>query len=322
MNKVRWLVLSSVFAMLVLLPFLHLYQSYEAAHAYDLLLPNEKAISDSMEWLTSPFIKDPEKDLNQLKGTTWSGTLFGYKMSDPLAVVGQIAASGSVYWPFLLTALIPILLSIVFGRFYCGWICPATLIYELNDNLATWLRKVGLPIGRRKLDKRVKYLVLLVGIVLAGLTGTVTFAAMYPPAIIGREIYYVIALNGFGAGMIFFLLTILFDLMVAQRGFCRYICPGGAVYSLLGRFRLLRIKRDVSQCNDCAKCNVVCQFGLDPLRDNFSQECNNCTACIAVCPTDALSFTVNVKDIDYQGSGHLGHQYRRQQEQNSEKELA
>lgn len=320
LNKVRWIVLSVIFAMLVLLPFLHLYQSYEAAHAYDLLLPNEKSISDTMEWLTTPFVNDPEKDLNQLKGTTWSGTLFGYKMSDPLAVVGQIAASNTVYWPFLLTALIPILLTVVFGRFFCGWICPATLIYELNDNLATWLRKAGLPIGRRKLDGRIKYLVLLLGIILSGVTGMVTFAAMYPPAIIGREIYYVIALNGFGAGMIFFLLTILFDLMVTRRGFCRYICPGGALYSLLGRYRLFRIKRDVTQCNDCAKCNVVCQFGLDPLRDNFSQECNNCTACIAVCPTDALSFTVNVKDIKFQGAGHLGHQYRRQQKQTTDNE--
>jgi ferredoxin-type protein NapH len=99
--------------------------------------------------------------------------------------------------------------------------------------------------------------------------------------------------------------------MVSRRGFCRYVCPGGALYSLLGRFRLFRIKRDVTQCNDCAKCNVVCQFGLDPLRDDFTQECNNCTACIAVCPTDALSFTMSIKDIPNQGAGHLGHEYKR-----------
>ncbi len=312
LNKLRWATLVTVFGMLVLLPFLHLYQTYEAAHAYDLLSPGEKAISDSMQWLTEPFVKDPEKDLNQLKGTTWSGTLFGLKLSDPLALVGQIAAGKTIYLPFLLTALIPIVLTILFGRFFCGWICPATFIYELNDNLAAWLRKAGLPVSRHKLDRRVKYLVLATGIIISAVTGVVTFAAMYPPAIIGREIYYVIALGGFGAGMVFFLLTLAFDLMVTRRGFCRYICPGGALYSLLGRFRLLRIKRIVSQCNDCAKCNVVCQFGLDPLHDDFGQECNNCTACIAVCPTDALSFTLNVQDQPFQGPGHLGHQHRRQ----------
>ncbi len=311
LNKVRWAVLATVFSMLILLPYLHLYQTYEAAHAYDLLTPAEKTISDTMEFISSPFVNDPVKDLNNLKGTTWSGTLFGIKLSDPLALVGQISAGQTIYVPFLLTALIPILLSLIFGRFFCGWICPATFIYELNDNLASWLRKAGMPVGRRKLDFRLKYVVLAVGIVLSALSGMIVFASMYPPALLGREIYYAIALSGFGSGMVFFLLTLLFDLMVSRRGFCRYVCPGGALYSLLGHFRLFRIKRDVTQCNDCAKCNVVCQFGLDPLRDNFSQECNNCTACIAVCPTDALSFTVSFQDQPNQGPGHLGHEYKR-----------
>jgi len=311
LNKLRWAVLTLIFSMLILLPFLHLYQTYEAAHAYDLLSPTEKSISDTMELISKPFVKDPDVDLNNLKGTTWSGTLFGLKLSDPLAVVGQISAGKTIYVPFLITALIPIFLTIIFGRFFCGWICPATFIYELNDNLAAWLRKAGLPVGKRKLDFRIKYLVLLMGIIISAATGMIAFASMYPPALIGREIYYAIALSGFGSGMVFFLLTMLFDLMVSRRGFCRYVCPGGALYSLLGRYRLFRIKRDVTQCNDCAKCNVVCQFGLDPLRDDFTQECNNCTACIAVCPTDALSFTVNIKDLPNQGAGHLGHEYKR-----------
>ncbi|HFD32471.1 MAG TPA: 4Fe-4S binding protein [Gammaproteobacteria bacterium] len=311
LNKVRWGVLSLVFSMLILLPFLHLYQTYEAAHAYDLLSPSEKTISDTMEWISKPFVNDPEVDLNNLKGTTWSGTLFGLKLSDPLAVVGQISAGKTVYLPFLLTALIPIILTLIFGRFFCGWICPATFIYELNDNLATWLRKAGIPVGKRKLDFRLKYLVLVMGIIISAATGMIAFASVYPPALIGREIYYAIALSGFGSGMIFFLMTLLFDLMVTRRGFCRYVCPGGALYSLLGHFRLFRIQRDVTQCNDCAKCNVVCQFGLDPLRDDFTQECNNCTACIAVCPTDALSFKVTIKDAPNQGAGHLGHEYKR-----------
>lgn len=314
LNKLRWLVLSTIFSMLILLPYLHLYQSFEASHSYDLLLPGEKAIVDSMEWLTSPFIKDPETDLNKLKGTTWSGNLFGLKLSDPLAVVGQISAGKTIYWPFVVTALIPIFFTILFGRFFCGWICPATFIYELNDNLGAWLRRAGLPVSRHKLDRRLKYIVLAVGIVLSMFSGGVLFAAMYPPAVLGREIYYAIALSGFGVGMVYFLLTLLFDLMVTKRGFCRYVCPGGALYSLLGRYRLFRIKRDVTQCNDCAKCNVVCQFGLDPLRDDFGQECNNCSACIAVCPTDALIFTATIKDQPYQGAGHLGHEYRKNKE--------
>jgi ferredoxin-type protein NapH len=310
LNKLRWVSLSVVFAMLVLLPYLHVYQTYVAAHAYDLLAPSEQRLYDVMEALTQPFVDDPAEDLDAIKGNTWSGTFFGLKLSDPLAALGQMAAGMTFYWPLWLTALIPIGLTVVFGRFFCGWICPATFIYELNSNFASWLRWAGVKVGNRHFDKRIKYGVLALGLIGSAATGSVLVAAIYPPAIVGREIYYMIGIGGFGAGAMFFTGTLLFDLLVARRGFCRYVCPGGALYSLLGRYRLLRIRRVVETCNDCAKCNAVCEFDLDPLRDGFGQECNNCTACIAVCPTDALTFAFRLTDYPAQGPGHLGRRYR------------
>ena len=314
LNKLRWVSLSVVFAMLVALPFLHLYQTYVAAHAYDLLSPPETRIYDVMEALTQPFVSDPAEDLDAVKGNTWSGTFWGLKLSDPLAALGQMAAGRTLYWPFLVTVLIPVALTALFGRFFCGWICPATLLYELNGNFASWLRWAGLKPGNRHFDKRIKYGVLALGVIGSAMTGSVLVATIYPPAIIGREIYYVIALGGFGAGMVFFLASMGFDLLVARRGFCRYLCPGGALYALLGRYRVVRIRRIVENCNDCAKCNAICEFGLDPLGDGFGQECNNCSACIAVCPTDALTFTIRPTDIPAQGPGHLGWRYRREAE--------
>jgi ferredoxin-type protein NapH len=310
LNKLRWLTLIVVFAMLVLIPFLHIYQTFTAAHAYDLLAPSEKQLYDVMEMLTSPFVGDPATDLDGLKGNVWSGSFGGYQISDPLAVLGQSAAGLGVYWPFALTALLPVLVTILFGRVFCGWICPATLIYELNTNVAGWLRWAGLDLGHRRLDKRLKYVVLAIGLGISALSGTVLVAGVYPPAIIGREIYYAVALGGFGAGSAFFVGTLAFDLLVARRGFCRYVCPGGALYSLLGRYRLVRIRRIVETCNDCNKCNAICEFGLDPMKDGFGQECNNCTACMAICPTDALTFKVAAFDTPAQGPGHLGRKYR------------
>ena len=236
------------------------------------------------------------------------------KLSDPLAVLSQAAAGLTLHWPFLLTALIPVALTVVLGRFFCGWLCPATLLYELNSNFAAWLRWAGLRAGNRHFDKRIKYLVLALGLILSMLTGSVLTAAVYPPAIIGREIYYAVAFGGFGAGAVFFMGTLLFDLLVARRGFCRYLCPGGALYSLLGRYRLVRVRRIAETCNDCAKCNAVCEFELDPLHDRFGQECNNCTACIAICPVDAMTFVIRPTDYPAQGPGHQGHRFRAEQE--------
>lgn len=312
LNKLRMLVLSIVFFMLLAIPTLGLYQNFVAAHAYDLLTSEQKALYDTVEFVTDPFLDRPEKDLDAIKGTTWSARFFSYKISDPLAVVSQSAASLSVYWPFLLTALIPILATLIFGRFFCGWICPATFLYELNSNLRLLLHKLGFHTANKKFDKRIKYGVLVTGLVLSAVNGTVIASAIYPPAIIGREAYYAIALGGFGSGAIFFLLTLLFDLFVSKRGFCRYLCPGGALYSLLGRFRLLRIQRVVENCNDCAKCNAVCEFGLDPLHDNFGQECNNCTACIAVCPVEAMTFAITIKDAAPKGHGHQSKRFKKE----------
>jgi ferredoxin-type protein NapH len=136
LNKLRWVSLCLVFTMLVFLPFAHVYQTFVAAHAYDLLAPSEQRLYDVMEALTQPIASDPARDLDAIKETTWSGTFWEYKISDPLAVVGQTAAGLSVYWPFAATALIPIVRTVIFGRFFCGWICPATLLYELNTNFA------------------------------------------------------------------------------------------------------------------------------------------------------------------------------------------
>ncbi|MCB1930659.1 MAG: 4Fe-4S binding protein [Rhodocyclaceae bacterium] len=310
LNKLRWLSLAVVFAMLVLLPFLHVYQTYVAAHGYDLLSPDEKLLYDVMEAITSPFVKEPAEALDAIKGNTWSGTIWGFKMSDPLAVVGQIAAGHGVHWPFVVTVAVPLLATLLLGRFFCGWICPATFIYELTSNFAALLKWAGIDVGRRRLDRRLKYGVLAFGLIASAASGSILVAAVYPPAIIGRELYYAIAWGGLGAGAAFFAATLLFDLLVARRGFCRYLCPGGALYSLLGRYRAVRLRRTVETCNDCAKCNGVCEFGLDPMRDGFGQECNNCTACVAVCPTDALVFTIKVVDVAPQGPGHLGRRYR------------
>ncbi|MDX8414035.1 MAG: 4Fe-4S binding protein [Mariprofundales bacterium] len=310
LNKLRWLVLIVVFSALMIIPMISLYQTYLAAHAYDLLSPSQKLLYDTVEMLTAPLTNHPTTGLDSIKGNTWSATLFGLQVSDPLAVVGQLAASLSPYWPFMLTATIPVVLTLMFGRFFCGWICPATLLYELNSNLAVWLHYFGLPQTQWRLDSRLKYGVLAVALIISTVVGSVVVALIYPPAMIGRELYVAIALGGFGSATLLFIMTLLFDILVARRGFCRYLCPGGALYALLGRYRLFRIQRQVVQCNDCSKCNAVCEFGLDPMHDNFGQECNSCTACIATCPTDALGFYIRMHDLPYQGVGHLGAQYR------------
>ncbi len=85
---------------------------------------------------------------------------------------------------------------------------------------------------------------------------------------------------------------VLLELTVSRRWWCRYVCPGGALYSLLGWARLVRVKRAASMCTDCGVCVVVCPMGLAPMQDVMGPECDSCGLCISNCGDDALDYTV------------------------------
>jgi hypothetical protein len=52
LNKLRWVSLSLVFIMLIAIPYLSVYQNFVAAHAYDLLTPEEKRLYDVIELIS------------------------------------------------------------------------------------------------------------------------------------------------------------------------------------------------------------------------------------------------------------------------------
>ena len=54
----------------------------------------------------------------------------------------------------------------------------------------------------------------------------------------------------------------LFELIVSPRWWCRTMCPGGALYGLIGWPRLLRVKLRADRCTQCRKCNAACEPGL------------------------------------------------------------
>ena len=60
LNKLRWCSLSVVFLMLILIPLLSIYQHYVAAQVYNHLSPSQTLLYDSMAFISSPFVDDPE----------------------------------------------------------------------------------------------------------------------------------------------------------------------------------------------------------------------------------------------------------------------
>ena len=87
-------------------------------------------------------VEDPEPFTTSLRGSVWTMRIGSAVVSDPLAGADFVAATGEGWDPFLLTILVPVLATMLLGRVFCGWICPADLLFELGHLAARHERRV------------------------------------------------------------------------------------------------------------------------------------------------------------------------------------
>ena len=228
---------------------------------------------------------------HKIIGNVWTINIFGFKITDPLAVLESTATTFLLYLPLILSALIPVVLTIVLGKVFCGWICPMHLILEINDKIRGLLIKVGYNSRDIIFSKRTKYYVLIIGILAASFAGRPLMALIYPPAVISREIFYKIYTGMWGAGVTVIAIIVFVELVLSRRWWCRYICPGGALYTLLSRVRVLKVKRDDLSCDQCGDCIPICPYDLKPMTKLLNADCDQCGLCISVCKPGALRYT-------------------------------
>ncbi len=258
----------------------------------------------------------------------WPGNLINIPMRlDPLLVLAQSIASRILLAGSAL-ALIVIVGTLVFGRAWCGWLCP----------LGTTLDLIAPRGGRKKQPhisekwRRVKY-VLLLTILTAALFGNLTLLFFDPLTIFQRTIAVSIwpALNQIvtaGESFLYgvpalaepistfdtwlrpmilpptpayyrdallfaalFLGVVLLDLL-APRFWCRYLCPLGGLLGLLSKPAVFQ-RRLTQECKGCTLCTDVCPTGtVDPERGYASDpgECTMCMECLAPCPRGLTTF--------------------------------
>nr|NIS44162.1 4Fe-4S binding protein [Desulfuromonadales bacterium] len=214
----------------------------------------------------------------------------------PLAFLEEVLASRVLLVSFAVTALVPLAVTLVFGRVFCSWFCPVGCALELVQGQS---RRRRWPASRRRFRFRDERLVLLgILLVLSLALGLPVLANLDPPHVLGREL---MTLGTFGtlslAGSGFLAAILLLDVIVFSRGWCNYLCPSGGGLALLGRWRRLRIRLDKKLCTRCGDCDRICPYYLEPQRlmidEPFDwQKCDNCGLCRDVCPEGAIRYTM------------------------------
>ncbi len=289
MQILRRFVQISVFLILIII----LYVNY---YGIKIEQKDEYAIKNSpvMSVIHSLFEGQDRKDVveisHKIKGSVWTINIFGLRITDPLAALESTFVALYIYLPMVASILLPVLLTIILGRIYCGWLCPMHLLMEMNDKLRGLLLKIGYNSRNIVFSRKTKYFVLIIGLISAFIAGRPLLSLFYPPAVISRELFYKIYTGAWGNGLMIIGTIGFIELVLSRRWWCRYICPGGAIYTALSRFRRLRIKRNDLTCDLCGDCNPICPYDLQPMTKELPGECDSCGLCISACKPGALKY--------------------------------
>jgi len=227
-----------------------------------------------------------------VQGDVWVAQIGSFKITDPLALIGNISRTKKIYGILLISALMPIIATIVFGKVFCSWICPMGLLFEWNDRLRQFLIRHKVPLLQWKWPHGIKYGILGFGLLSGLIFGVHYFLIIYPPKLVSGEIYFWVTRGSFSYGLLFVFILLAGELLFAPRLWCRSLCPGGAVYTLLSKFRIVRIKNDLKKCINCGICDQVCPYELVPSKSHIGPDCDHCSLCVDQCPVDTLSFIV------------------------------
>jgi polyferredoxin len=240
---------------------------------------------------------------------------------DPL-VLAVTSIAARVLVVAALPALLLVVATLVFGRFYCGFVCPLGTFFDLADALIRRRTRPGT--GLRNL-KYASLVFLLVGAALGA-----SFIGFFDPLVIMER---TLALVFYPAGTVVFGLFgttravavtesfvallvfagILALGFIAPRFWCRNLCPLGGIFAFFAKFSLFKFSFP-AECRQCGICAGICPTGAisgasghDPKSPGGlrscpgnsptidSGECIDCMACRYRCPQAGIAYKVRTR---------------------------
>ena len=243
----------------------------------------------------------------QLRG--WPVNLF--LQLDPLVAVGTLLSTHTIY-KGLIWALLTVVMTIVLGRFFCGWVCPFGALHQFIGRLGNRRRSLKERIASNRYRKAafLKYLFLIAFLVAAAIPlteKTMLLTGLLDPIPFIHRSFNLIVLpiadrftnllsvaprlyeGSFLIGVLF--LTAIFMNLFIPRFYCRFICPTGALLGLIGKYSIWRIGKAEEGCSNCMQCEKACEGACSPSKEIRINECVLCFNCYDQCKDGSMKYS-------------------------------
>jgi polyferredoxin len=194
--------------------------------------------------------------------------------------------------PMILILIILLGTGALFGRLFCGYLCPLGAIQELmskinfKSNLKDQKKTKKYRIDITKKTSNIIRWMLFIGIIIGSIFWSIS-VIQFANVFNGFQIFKNPAAPMVLIPSIFMIIVIVLSIFI-YRPYCRLVCPFGTLVSETSRFAFFKIRRN-EKCTECGICEKICPT-QEAGRDDTKKECYLCNRCIELCPSNALEY--------------------------------